>query len=152
MIAERTPRILVAEDDRDHREAIAKTVEREGYGVATAGNGQEALNILTHQDFELVVTDLLMPRMNGLEFLRHIRVKNPRLPVLIMTAFGEWDTYVQAMDRGCVDYLSKPIRRQDLLVAAQRALTCRDSGTGNFIGSIPQEGGGIVSRSGAVRG
>jgi DNA-binding NtrC family response regulator len=152
MSAERTPQILVVDDDRDHGEAIGKTFERAGYGVTTADNGQEALRILMERKFDLVVTDLLMPRMNGLELLRSIRAMSPHLSVLIMTAFGEWTTYIQAMDCGCVDYLSKPMRRTDLLMAARKALARRGIRTPDFVTGVPQEGEEVVNHGGAVQG
>lgn len=142
MNAQRVPRVLVADDDHEHGEAIAKTFARAGYGVTTAGDGYEALRALADRHFDLVITDLSMPRMNGLELLQSIRALSPHLPVLIMTAFGEWTTYVQAMDRGCVDYLSKPVRRTDLLMVARKALArrgIRPPDTG-----IPEAGGELV--------
>lgn len=125
MNPERTPTVLVVDDDRDHSQALAKIFERAGYRVGTAGDGQEALRVLTERPFDLVITDLRMPRMNGLDLLRSIRAMSPHVPVLIVTAFGEWTTYVDAMDCGCVDYLSKPVRREDILMAARKALARR---------------------------
>jgi DNA-binding NtrC family response regulator len=63
-----------------------------------------------------------MPHMNGLDLLRSIRASSPDMPVVILTAFGEWETYIDAMNCGCVDYLSKPVRRDDVLLAARKAL------------------------------
>ena len=125
MNPEQTPTVLVVDDDRDHNQALAKIFERAGYRVGTAGDGQEALRVLTERPFDLVITDLRMPRMNGLDLLRTIRTMSPHVPVLIVTAFGEWTTYVDAMDCGCVDYLSKPVRREDILMAARKALARR---------------------------
>ena len=117
--------VLVVDDDREHNQALAKIFERAGYRVRTAGDGQEALTILTERPFDLVITDLRMPRMNGLDLLRNIRAISPHLPVVIVTAFGEWTTYMQAMNCGCVDYLNKPVRREDILTIARKALARR---------------------------
>jgi len=125
MNPERTPTVLVVDDDQDHGRALAKIFERAGYRVGTAGDGQEALRILTERPFDLVITDLRMPRMNGLDLLRNIRAMSPQVPVLIVTAFGEWTTYIEAMECGCVDYLSKPVRREDILMAARKSLARR---------------------------
>jgi len=125
MNPEPMPMVLVVDDDWEHRQALAKTFERARYRVSTAGDGQEALGILKEQPFDLVITDLRMPRMNGLDLLRNIRAMSPHVAVLMITAFGEWTTYIDAMDSGCVDYLSKPVRREDLLMAARKALAHR---------------------------
>lgn len=122
MSPEPTPTVLVVDDNRDHSHALAKIFERAGYHVTAASDGQEALRILTERLCDLVITDLRMPRMSGLDLLRNIRAMSPHLPVLIVTAFGEWTTYIEAMDCGCVDYLNKPVRRDDILMAARKAL------------------------------
>ncbi len=122
MNSERAPTVLVVDDNRDHSQALAKIFERAGYRVRTADDGQDAFRLLTERPFDLIVTDLRMPRMNGLDLLRNIRAMSPRVPVLIVTAFGEWTTYIEAMDCGCVDYLNKPVRREDILMAARKAL------------------------------
>jgi DNA-binding NtrC family response regulator len=114
--------VLVVDDNAEHGQALAKIFERAGYRVSTAGDGEEALRALVERPFDLILTDLRMPRMNGLDLLRNIRALNPDVPVLIITAFGEWTSYIEAMDCGCVDYLSKPVRRDDVLLAARKAL------------------------------
>jgi DNA-binding NtrC family response regulator len=125
MNPERTPTVLVVDDEQDHRKALAKVFERAGYRVSTAGDGHEALAILTERPFDLVLTDLRMPRMNGLELLRNIRAMSPEAAVVIITAFGEWVTYLDAMDSGAVDYVSKPVRRAGILTVARKALARR---------------------------
>ncbi|MBI4537436.1 MAG: response regulator [candidate division NC10 bacterium] len=120
-----TPTVLVADDDRDHCLALAKIFARAGYRVRTAADGQEALNALREQPIDLVLTDLRMPRMNGLDLLLNIRALRPQIAVIIVTAFGEWTTYMQAMDCGCADYLNKPVRRGDILLTARKALARR---------------------------
>ena len=125
MNAERTPAILVVDDDSEHTQALAKVFERAGYRVNTAGDGQEALALLTKQPFDLVITDLRMPGKSGLELLRSFRAACPDLAVVILTAFGEWTTYMEAMDSGAVDYLTKPARREDILAVARKALARR---------------------------
>jgi len=125
MTPERTATVLVVDDNAEHGQALAKIFERAGYRVSTAGDGEEALRVLVEQPFDLILTDLRMPRMNGLDLLRNIRALNSDVPVLIITAFGEWTSYIEAMDCGCVDYLSKPVRREDILLAARKALARR---------------------------
>jgi DNA-binding NtrC family response regulator len=125
MCPEWIPTVLVVDDDRDHSKALAKLFERAGYQVGTADDGHDALTILAGRPFDLVITDLRMPRKNGLELLHSIRALSPRLPVIIVTAFGEWISYLDAMEGGAVDYMSKPVRREDILLAARKALARR---------------------------
>jgi DNA-binding NtrC family response regulator len=119
------PTVLVVDDDREHNQALAKVFERAGYCVCTACDGQEALRIAMERSFDLVITDLCMPRVNGLQLLRSVRALNPESAVVLITAFGEWSSYVEAMNCGCVDYLNKPVRRDDLLLTARKALARR---------------------------
>lgn len=122
MSPEPMPTVLIVDDDRDHNRALAKIFERAGYGVSTAQDGQEALTRFMERPADLVITDLRMPRMNGLDLLRNIRAMSPHIAVIIVTAFGEWTTYMEAMNCGCVDYVNKPVRRDDILLAARKAL------------------------------
>ncbi len=116
------PTVLVVDDDPDHTQALTKVFERAGYRVCTACDGQDALRIIMERPFELIITDLCMPRMNGLQLLRNVQAMSPRTAVIVLTAFGEWSTYVEAVDCGCVEYLNKPVRREDLLLTARKAL------------------------------
>ncbi|HEX9899691.1 MAG TPA: response regulator [Candidatus Methylomirabilis sp.] len=125
MSPEWIPTVLVVDDDRDHSKALAKIFQRAGYRVSTASDGQEGLMILTERAYDLIITDLKMPRMNGLDLLRNIRALSPQAAVVILTAYGEWTTYMNAMDSGAVDYLNKPVRREDILMVARKALARR---------------------------
>ncbi len=125
MSEEKPPRVLVVDDDHEHTVALMRVFERAGYTVSGAGNGQEALALLAEHPIDLVISDLRMPRMNGLDLLRNIRAASPQIAVIILTAFGEWSTYMEAMNCGCVDYVNKPVRRDDILLAARKALARR---------------------------
>jgi DNA-binding NtrC family response regulator len=116
------PTILLVDDDPNHSEALAKTLEQAGYRVRTAGDGHEALNLLGQEPVDLVITDLRMPRMHGLDLLRSIQAMSPEVAVIVLTAHGEWTTYLNAMNSGAVDYLNKPARRQDILMTIRKAL------------------------------
>jgi len=120
-----TPMILLVDDDRDHNQALAKTLERAGYRVITAGDVSAALSILRVRSCDAVITDLRMPRQSGLELLQSIRALRPQLPVVVLTVLGDWTSYVQAMDAGAVDYLTKPVGRQDLLTTLRKVLARR---------------------------
>lgn len=119
------PMILLVDDDPEHNVALVKVLERAGYSVDSAGDGPEALSKLMNQSFDLIITDLSMPRMSGLDLLRGIHTFDPQVGVIVVTAFGEWTSYVDAMNIGAADYMSKPVRRQDLLVAIEKALARR---------------------------
>jgi DNA-binding response OmpR family regulator len=117
-----TPKLLLVEDDREHAQALVKILGDAGYQVTTAADGHAALVILMEQAFDLVITDLKMPRKSGLDLLREIRAMNPDIPAVVITAYGEWTTYLQAMNIGAVDYLTKPVRRHDILLTIRKAL------------------------------
>ncbi len=120
-----TPKLLLVDDDREHAQALGKILGDAGCLVITAGDGHEALVILKDQPVDLVITDLKMPRKNGLDLLREIRAMSADIPVVVITAYGEWTTYLQAMNIGAVDYLTKPVRRHDILLTIRKALARR---------------------------
>lgn len=116
------PRILVADDDVALRTSIGKIYTKASYEVVLAADGDEAIQFARTQPFHLVLVDLSMPKSNGLEVLKEIRRFAPHLPVIILTAFGAWDTYAEALAAGVYQYVSKPIRQDELLLLARRAL------------------------------
>ncbi len=107
--------ILIVEDDKDLAEALATTLELEGYRVVTAGNGTEALLSLNKHAFRLVVSDVQMPVMDGFQLLSNIQQKFDHIPVLLMTAYGTIPKAVAAMQAGAVDYLIKPFAAEVLV-------------------------------------
>lgn len=107
--------ILIVEDDPNLREALCDTLELAGYGIASAGDGREALNLLEKTEVGLVVSDVQMRPMDGHELLVRIKSKYPSLPVLLMTAFGGVEKAVTAMRDGAADYLTKPFEPEQLL-------------------------------------
>ena len=122
MNPEGAPTVLLVDNDPNHSEALAKTLEQAGYRVRTAGDGREALNLLRQEALELVITDLRMPRMSGIDLLRRIQAMSLDVAVVVLTAHGEWTTYLNAMNSGAVDYLNKPARCQDILMTIRKAL------------------------------
>jgi len=124
-----SPHILIVEDNREHREALARIFGRRGYRVTTVGDGAEALRILAQADMDLVVTDLRMPRLGGMALLREIREMHPEVPVIVVTAYGDSVSAVEATGWGAVAFLQKPIRRDQILEVAARALGPRDRHT-----------------------
>jgi DNA-binding NtrC family response regulator len=107
-------RILVVEDEENARVALTKILVNEGFDVASAGNGREALDYLRSRDVELIITDLNMPEMNGLLFLRELNLRHPASNVIMITAYGEVESYLEAMTLGAFEYINKPVRYDDL--------------------------------------
>ena len=107
--------ILIVEDDKPLCEALCDTLELEGYRVSSVCNGAEALARLEQDRYKLVVSDVKMPVMDGLQLLKNIQNKYPQTPMLLMTAFGTVSKAVEAMQAGAVDYLIKPFDAKALV-------------------------------------
>jgi DNA-binding NtrC family response regulator len=117
--------ILVVDDEINIRGALATMLEKRGHEVRTAGTGEEALEFLDAAPADLVLTDLKMPGMGGMEFLRRLKAKWPDTEAVVMTAYGSIDTAVEAMRGGAYDYLTKPIDRERFPVVVEKALERR---------------------------
>jgi len=115
-------RILVVDDEINIRGALVTLLEKKGYQVRGAGTGEDALEQLETATADLVLTDLKMPGMGCMEFLRRLKQKWPDTEVLVMTAYGSIDTAVEAMRCGAYDYLTKPIDRERFPLAVEKAL------------------------------
>lgn len=120
--------LLIAEDDPEMRDLLRKVLEKEGYHVSLVANGREAAVSLAHDEFDLIVTDMLMPNDGGLELLQNIRRAHPTLPVIIITAFGDWGSYSRALELGAAAFISKPLKMAELIAAIQTALADRGAG------------------------
>ena len=115
-------RILIVDDKEMMRDSVATMLARKGHTVIVAAGARAALAKLAERPFEVVITDLQMPEMDGLEMLAEVRRHDEQLPVVFMTAYGTVETAVAAMKRGAFDYLTKPFSGDELLVAVERAL------------------------------
>ncbi len=118
-------KILVAEDERNLREGIAEAFREAGHDVAEAQDGEEALEAIQGQIFDLVITDYKMPGIDGLELIRQVRMVNDQTAVIMMTAYGTVEGAVQAMRLGAFDYIQKPFNLEELELKAERALEHR---------------------------
>jgi DNA-binding NtrC family response regulator len=118
-------RILVVDDDANARTALASLLRDEGYAIETAADGFKALPKLEELAPHLLLTDLKMPGMDGLELMRKAREIDPELVVVLMTASGGVETAVDAMRRGAADYLTKPVNVDELVIVLDRALERR---------------------------
>lgn len=113
--------ILVVDDERSMRDFLKILLTREGYKVHTAPNGTDALKTIADQAVDLVITDIRMPSMGGLELLDRIRQSNAALPVIMITAFASPDDAVQAMKNGAYDYISKPFNVDEIKTVIRNA-------------------------------
>lgn len=115
-------RILVADDERDICRALEFLLSREGYKVATAYSGQDALKKIETEEFDLVITDFKMEGITGMEVLERATAMRPNLIVVIMTAFGSVESAVEAMKKGAGDYIVKPFINEDVKMTVKRLL------------------------------
>ena len=116
------PRVLVVDDHESVRVALAKSIEQRGWRAEAAENGRQALDRVRHGRVDLVVADLKMPGMDGLELLKNVKVVSPRTEVVMITAYGTVERAVEAMKLGAVDFVVKPFKRAVLMGALDRAL------------------------------
>jgi len=117
-----TGSILVVDDEKGQREILNTILQKEGYFIVDVPGAREALDRLEHEEFDLILTDLKMQGMSGMELLEKVLAMNPQQCVVMMTAHGTIDSAVEAMKKGAFDYLEKPLDREDLLITLQRAL------------------------------
>ena len=125
-------RLLVAEDDPSIAEALVQALRRAGYAVDCVSDGVAADAALAATPFDLVILDLAMPRLSGLDVLRKLRARKSTLPVLILTALDDVEDRVHGLDLGADDYLAKPFELKELQ-ARVRALTRRASHAGQGV-------------------
>ncbi|MFC3146198.1 response regulator [Piscinibacterium candidicorallinum] len=122
-------RILLAEDDPVLADGLLRSLRRAGYAVDAVASGTEADYALSTQEFDLLILDLGLPKMSGLDVLRRLRGRDSRLPVLILTAADSVDARVKGLDLGADDYMAKPFALEEL-EARVRALVRRGAGGG----------------------
>ena len=106
--------VLIVDDEPNIRRVLAAMLKREGYETTAAADGEQALAVLHRTPVDVVVTDLVMPRIGGLELLREVRARHPDVPVIMITAHGTVDTAVEAMKAGAFDYIAKPFEQEEL--------------------------------------
>jgi DNA-binding response OmpR family regulator len=121
------PLVLVADDDPDILELVSLTLERDGYEVAQARNGEEALLIASERTLHLAVLDLMMPGVDGYEVTRRLREENPdrELPILVLSAFAEDTQATRALAAGADAYIRKPFSTRELLARAGSLVLAR---------------------------
>ena len=116
------PRLLIAEDEERLRRLLQMLLSNKGYNLTLAADGTEAWEIYQGGHFDLVITDIRMPNMDGMQLLRKIKELSPQTPIIVITAFGTIESAVEAMREGALDYVTKPFEEAKLQVAIDRAL------------------------------
>ena len=128
-------RLLLAEDERELSDALTAILKHNNYSVDAVYDGEAALDYLTIEDYDGVILDIMMPKMDGLTVLKKIRAQGNEVPVLILTAKSDTDDCVSGLDCGADDYLGKPFSAKELL-ARVRAVTRRRSGVASTVKKI----------------
>jgi putative nucleotidyltransferase with HDIG domain len=118
-------RILIADDEEAIREVVSTLLEAQGFRCTTVGNGRLALESLSNQPVDLVLSDMVMPEMDGLQLLSWLRTHDRDIPVIMVTAMHDVSMALEAMRRGAYDYILKPFERDQLLMGVRRALEHR---------------------------
>ena len=124
-------KILVVDDEAGARELFQSILSDEGYEVSLATNGEEALAMFKSGAFDLVITDIKMPVMDGLQLLQEIRNTGSKTDVIMVTAYGEVESYLKAMSLGAAEYINKPIRIKELKRIVSKVLTERKARSSN---------------------
>ena len=114
--------ILIVDDEPNYQIVLSELLKDEGYEVFTADSAIDALPIVRNTDLDLILTDMKMPGMDGIEFLQKIKEFNRELPVILITAYAEVERAVEAMHLGAFTYLAKPFSNQQLLASARKAM------------------------------
>lgn len=123
-------KILVVDDEEGARDLFYTILTDEGYDVSLAPGGEEALALFKSNVFNLVITDIRMPAMDGLQLLQEIRKMGSKTDVIMVTAYGEVESYLKAMSLGAAEYINKPVRIKELKRIVHKVLTEQKARTG----------------------
>lgn len=115
-------KILIVDDEDTLRESLKRVLQREGYEVDSVDSSEAALRTITDKHYDLVISDIILPGLSGMELLKKCRARNPLLTVIIITAFATIETAVEAIRAGAYEYLVKPIQHEDFKAIVQKAL------------------------------
>ena len=115
-------KILIVDDETAHRQMIRAVLEAEGYAIEEAGDGKEAVNCVRKRFYDLILMDIRMSKMSGIEALKEIKLINPGIAVIVMTAYASVSTAVEALKSGAYDYLTKPLDIDELKILVTKAL------------------------------
>lgn len=125
-------KILIVEDDQRVAELIKRGLEEQGFEATLAYDGLSGKKLSSQDQFDLVITDIILPKMDGLDLCKYIRQTNPDLPIIMLTALGTTDDKVEGFDAGADDYLVKPFEMRELLVRIRALLKRNQKKSGNL--------------------
>ncbi len=125
------PRILVVDDEQSMRDFMEIMLTKDGYSVATASSGQEAVEKTQSENFDLIIADLMMPEMSGMELLGEVKKANPHQDFIVMTAFASVDTAIKAMKHGAMDYIIKPFKVDEIKLVIEKSVNRKKLKTEN---------------------
>lgn len=120
-------RILVVDDEENARIGLSKLLEREGFEVESVSNGYEALNYLNQRQVNVIVTDINMPEMNGITFLKELNKNFPASNVIMITAYGGVESYIEVMNLGAFEYINKPVKIDELTSILKKIFQDKES-------------------------
>jgi len=118
-------RVMIVDDEEVLRDVLEVVLRREGFDVVLAASGEEALNLLDGDEVDLVILDVMLPGISGIDTLRAIRIANPTLPVVVITAFSSIDGAIEAMKFGAFHYIPKPFKNEEVILTVNKALEQR---------------------------
>jgi two-component system response regulator PilR (NtrC family) len=118
-------RILIVDDEEVLRDVLDAVLRREGFDIVTAASGEEALSVLDTDEVDLVILDVMLPGISGIDTLRSMRISNPHLPVIVITAFSSIDGAIDAMKQGAFHYIPKPFKNEEVVLTVNKALEQR---------------------------
>ena len=113
--------VLVIDDEENMRHMLSKMLSMDGYRVETAGDGEAGLALLGRSDFDFILCDIKMPKMDGMGFLKALGDKSRQVTVIMMSAYGTIDLAVEAMQLGAYDFISKPFKSDEVRLAVKKA-------------------------------
>src|SRR5437899_6769760 len=119
-------RILIVDDEEVLREVLDAVLRREGFDIVMASSGEQALSVLDGDDnIDLVILDVMLPGISGIDTLRAMRIANPYLPVIVITAYSSIDGAIEAMKQGAFHYIPKPFKNVEVVITVNKALEHR---------------------------
>lgn len=120
--------VLIVEDDKRVAELIGRVLQENSYRTTIAYDGLEALELVHSQDFDLIITDIILPKLDGVEFCRRVRVIKSHTPIIMLTALGTTNHKVEGLDAGADDYMVKPFEMKELLARVRAVLKRSERG------------------------
>lgn len=120
--SDNTIQVLIVEDDTRVAELIRRVMQEKDYEITIAYDGQEALELVQSQDFGLIITDIILPKLNGVDFCKKVSIIKPDIPIIMLTALGTTNHKVEGLDAGADDYMVKPFEMKELLARVRAVL------------------------------